>query len=122
MKFLKRSCISCHGADSQKGGLKLDTLEFAKKGGDSGPAIVAHNKSESLLLERIHLPSDDEEIMPPKTDLSPKNTKTYLIVGYKLVPFGQREFNLLKLANKNLHFAKNQKIKNLDLLMHIHLR
>ena len=37
-----------------------------KKGGDSGPAIIPGNKEESILLERIHLPADDEEIMPPK--------------------------------------------------------
>ena len=44
----------------------MDTLALAKKGGDSGPAVVPGNRSESLLLERIHLPSEDEEIMPPK--------------------------------------------------------
>ena len=44
----------------------MDTLAFAKEGGDSGPALVAGNKSESILLERIHLPAEDEEIMPPK--------------------------------------------------------
>ena len=64
--ILERSCISCHGAESQKGGLRLDTLSLAKEGGDSGPAIVPGNKDESLLLERIHLPVDDDEIMPPK--------------------------------------------------------
>ena len=39
---------------------------MAKQGGDSGPALVPGNKSKSLLLERIHLPEDDDEIMPPK--------------------------------------------------------
>ena len=63
---LESTCISCHGANDQKGGLRLDTLAFAKEGGDSGPAIVPGNKIESTLLERIHLPADDDEIMPPK--------------------------------------------------------
>mgnify|MGYP001216977692 FL=1 len=63
---LESTCISCHGTNEQKGGLRLDTLAFAKEGGDSGPALVAGNKSESILLERIHLPAEDEEIMPPK--------------------------------------------------------
>ena len=58
---LESTCISCHGANEQKGGLRLDTLAFAKEGGDSGPALVAGNKTESILLERIHLPADDEE-------------------------------------------------------------
>ena len=63
---LESTCISCHGANDQKGGLRLDTLAFAKEGGDSGPAIVPWNKIESTLIERIHLPADDDEIMPPK--------------------------------------------------------
>lgn len=63
---LESTCISCHGTNEQKGGLRLDTLAFAEEGGDSGPALVAGNKSESILLERIHLPVEDEEIMPPK--------------------------------------------------------
>ncbi len=63
---LESTCISCHGTDDQKGGLRLDTLAFAKEGGDSGPALVPGNKIESILLERIHLPADDDEIMPPK--------------------------------------------------------
>ena len=70
---LESTCISCHGANDQKGGLRLDTLAFAKEGGDSGPAIVPGNKIESTLIERIHLPADDDEIMPPKNGpLSPQ--------------------------------------------------
>ena len=64
--ILEQSCINCHGPESQKGGLRLDTLAFSKEGGDSGPAIIPGNKTESILLERIHLPADDDEIMPPK--------------------------------------------------------
>ena len=64
--ILENTCISCHGVDSQKGGLRLDTLDFALLGGDSGPALVPSNIEESILLERIHLPPDDDEAMPPK--------------------------------------------------------
>ena len=64
--LLEASCIQCHGADKQKGDLRLDTLHFAKKGGDSGPSIVAKDIVESLLLERVNLPAEDDEIMPPK--------------------------------------------------------
>ena len=52
--------------DKQKGDLRLDTLHFAKKGGDSGPSLVAKDLAKSLLLERVNLPADDDEIMPPK--------------------------------------------------------
>ena len=50
---LESTCISCHGTNEQKGGLRLDTLAFAKEGGDSGPALVAGNKSESILLKEF---------------------------------------------------------------------
>ena len=29
--ILESTCISCHGADSQKGGLRLDTLAYGKR-------------------------------------------------------------------------------------------
>ena len=64
--ILEASCIQCHGMDKQKGDLRLDTLHFAKKGGDSGPSLVAKDLAKSLLLERVNLPADDDEIMPPK--------------------------------------------------------
>ena len=76
--ILESTCISCHGADSQKGGLRLDTLAYMKKGGDSGPALIPGNKEESILLERIHLPADDEEIMPPKNGPLSANYKDIL--------------------------------------------
>jgi hypothetical protein len=64
--ILETTCIQCHGIEKQKGGLRLDTLEHMKKGGDSGPALVVGNIDDSLLLERIFLPIDDDEIMPPE--------------------------------------------------------
>ncbi|MGE4551400.1 MAG: DUF1549 domain-containing protein, partial [Opitutales bacterium] len=44
----------------------LDTLAAAKKGGDTDPAIVPGDTAKSLLLQRISLPADDEDVMPPK--------------------------------------------------------
>jgi hypothetical protein len=38
--ILENKCVSCHGAERQKGGLRLDTHALALKGGDSGPAMV----------------------------------------------------------------------------------
>ena len=70
--ILESTCVECHGIEKQKGGLRLDTLAYAEKGGDSGPALVAGNLEDSLLLDRIFLPADDDEIMPPENGpLSP---------------------------------------------------
>ena len=117
---LESTCISCHGTDDQKGGLRLDTLAFAKEGGDSGPALVPGNKIESILLERIHLPADDDEIMPPKTAPSPLSKKTFSIAGLKPAQTGQRVYNLKKLRNVNLFFAPKQGTSNLFPLKLIH--
>ena len=45
-----------------KGRPRLDTLHFAKKGGDSGPRSLP--SLAEPLLERVNLPADDDEIIP----------------------------------------------------------
>ena len=57
-----------HGPKKDKGSLRLDSLEAAKKGGDEGQAIIPGNIEDSLLIERIALPADHDDIMPPKGD------------------------------------------------------
>ncbi len=59
-------CVDCHGPDKQKGDLRLDTPEEIRKGGKSGPLLVAGVPEESLLYELIALPESDPDIMPSK--------------------------------------------------------
>jgi len=58
-------CVKCHGAEKQKGGLRLDVRSAALKGGDSGPAMIEGKSAESRL---IHLVAGLEKdgLMPPK--------------------------------------------------------
>ena len=67
LSVLREECFRCHG-DKDKGGLKLDSLEAALRGGDSEiPSIVPGKPDASELLLRIR--SDDEDlIMPPTGD------------------------------------------------------
>ena len=51
--ILVRSCIECHNGSNAKGGLSLETLASALKGGDEGPAIVVGKAKESLLYQKI---------------------------------------------------------------------
>ncbi|MDP6795896.1 MAG: DUF1549 domain-containing protein [Verrucomicrobiota bacterium] len=75
--LLELHCIQCHGSDKQKGGLRLDTLAQAQKGGDTGPAIAKSDLAGSLLLKRVSLPTNHEDIMPPKGDpLKPAQVET----------------------------------------------
>ncbi|HMI03648.1 MAG TPA: c-type cytochrome domain-containing protein [Pedobacter sp.] len=64
--LLKNRCYSCHGADKQKGKLRLDTREFMLKGGEDGKAIIPGSAEESELIKRLLLPSSNEDHMPPK--------------------------------------------------------
>ena len=63
---LAERCYACHGALKQEGGLRLDTVALARKGGDSGAAIVPGDPS-SPLLERVT--SNDESIRMPQEGL-----------------------------------------------------
>ena len=62
--LLAAKCYTCHGALKQEAGLRLDTRAAMIRGGDTGPAIVAGNPAESLLLARLAAPV--EERMPPE--------------------------------------------------------
>jgi mono/diheme cytochrome c family protein len=68
--ILETRCISCHGPEKQKGGLRLDTRDFLLKGGDSGPAARAGDSEHSLLLQAVRHAAGDLK-MPPKERLQP---------------------------------------------------
>ncbi|MEY4189398.1 MAG: hypothetical protein RIR17_134 [Planctomycetota bacterium] len=51
--ILIRSCIECHNGSNAKGGLNLEKLASALKGGEEGPAIVVGKAKESLLYQKI---------------------------------------------------------------------
>lgn len=62
---LERSCVSCHGAERQKGDLRLDAREHWLAGGSEGPAFVPGKPEKSSIVERISLPKDHDDVMPP---------------------------------------------------------
>ncbi|HEY1173145.1 MAG TPA: DUF1553 domain-containing protein [Verrucomicrobiae bacterium] len=67
LPILEKNCLSCHSA-KPKGGLRLDSLSAALKGGDSEEAgIVIGHPEKSPFIQRLN-PKDADEIMPPKGD------------------------------------------------------
>ncbi len=62
---LKERCFACHGALEQESGLRVDTAELLRRGGDSGSALVAGDPAGSLLIERVADP-DPASRMPPE--------------------------------------------------------
>jgi cytochrome c553 len=67
---LIKHCYECHSTESGKarGGLKVDSRDALKRGGDSGPAVVAKSLDESELYQAL-LYHDDGWQMPPKGKL-----------------------------------------------------
>lgn len=62
---LAERCYACHGALKQEGGLRLDSAANLEVGGDSGPAIAAHEAHNSLLVQRVRH-SEADLRMPPE--------------------------------------------------------
>ena len=65
---LAKNCYPCH-TDSHMGGLRLDSAEAVRKGGNSGPPIVAGKPDESLLIQAIR--RTHERIKMPPSDKLP---------------------------------------------------
>src|SRR5262249_10654846 len=61
----KRSCSGCHHPGKLKGQLDLTTYDAFKKGGKHGPAFVAGNAKDSVVIDEI---SGDEPSMPKEGD------------------------------------------------------
>jgi cytochrome c553 len=60
------NCYRCHSteAEKHKGGLRLDSRDAIRKGGDTGPAVVPGNPKKSLLLKAIR--HEDEKLKMPE--------------------------------------------------------
>lgn len=58
-------CTGCHGAQKQKGGLRLDSHAAVMQGGEDGVVVVAGDLKKSPLYQAITLPKEREGHMPP---------------------------------------------------------
>ena len=67
---LAEKCYGCHSLKSkvQMGGLRLDSAAAARKGGDTGPAVVPGDPAKSLLVKAIRY-NDLHLKMPPSGKL-----------------------------------------------------
>jgi uncharacterized membrane protein len=75
-------CVSCHGPDAQKGGLRLDSPGSIARGGSSGAALVPGDPEGSLLLARMLLPLEHEDHMPPISKTQPGSGEIDLIEAW----------------------------------------
>lgn len=66
LPIFNTKCLNCHNMEKAKGNLNLADAASMLKGGKNGKLFIPGNPEISLLLERIHLPFDNEKRMPPK--------------------------------------------------------
>ena len=66
--LLVEHCQVCHGPRLQQGGLRLDSAEFLRQGGLSGPAVVPGEAEQSRLIQLVRGSGDLQ--MPPTGPLS----------------------------------------------------
>jgi len=64
--LLAAHCYKCHGATQQKNGLRLDTADAVRKGGEHGPAIRPGDSAGSLLLQAVRGTHETITQMPYK--------------------------------------------------------
>ncbi len=62
---LEAHCVSCHGPEKAKVGLRLDSPDGVRKGSSGGPVVVPGEPESSLLIEAIRY-TDEDLAMPPK--------------------------------------------------------
>jgi mono/diheme cytochrome c family protein len=60
-----KACIKCHGAEKQKGKLRLDSLQAALKGGADGKVIETGNSAGSILVHNVAQIGEEDMFMPP---------------------------------------------------------
>ncbi len=69
--FLSAHCQKCHGAQKQKGKLRVDSVAALLKGGAKGAALVPGSPDKSTVVQRLRLPLEDDDHMPPKKEPQP---------------------------------------------------
>lgn len=71
--ILKQKCFNCHNERKSKGDLVMTSLEKILAGGENGPIWTSGDAAGSSLIQRVNLPQDHEEHMPPegKPQLTP---------------------------------------------------
>ena len=64
--ILATKCYSCHGESKQKGKLRLDLPNYILQGGEEGKVLTPFQPGSSEIINRLLLPTSNEEHMPPK--------------------------------------------------------
>ncbi|MBI3877855.1 MAG: hypothetical protein HY300_18150 [Verrucomicrobia bacterium] len=62
--LFEKTCFKCHGAEKQKGKLRLDSLRDTLKGGENGKDVIPGKSADSPLVKAVARVVEDDA-MPP---------------------------------------------------------
>lgn len=93
LPILESKCTGCHGKSKQKGELLLESLEGVLAGGKTGPLFIPGQPDTSLLITRLHLPTDHKKHMPPAS--RPQLTEAEEALLYAWIRSGATSDSLL---------------------------
>lgn len=79
LPVLRSRCVECHGPAQSKKRLRLDSLAGILQGGEGGPAVLPGKGGASLLVERMTLPKNHDDHMPPGDRPAPSAEEIQLI-------------------------------------------
>jgi len=68
--ILVSDCYECHGAEKQRGGLRVDFRDGLRQGGDSGPAIIPGDARNSRFIQSITHEHPDSKMPKDRPKLS----------------------------------------------------
>lgn len=79
LPVLESKCLQCHKAPFEKdgktvkpkAGLRLDAAWAIQAGSENGAVLVAGKAGESAFYQRVTLPPEDDDFMPPKDKADP---------------------------------------------------
>jgi uncharacterized membrane protein len=80
--ILESRCYSCHSSRKQKGDLRLDGIDFIRRGGETGPIIDPGVPDSSSLFVRLMLPLEHDDHMPPNEKPQPSSAEIALIQSW----------------------------------------
>ncbi|MEM9160433.1 MAG: c-type cytochrome domain-containing protein [Verrucomicrobiota bacterium] len=66
--LMQAKCVACHGEKKKKGKLRLDSFDMIMAGGGDGECLVPGSSYDSLMIELMEYPIDDEDRMPPEDE------------------------------------------------------
>lgn len=80
--ILESRCYSCHSSRKQKGDLRLDGIDFIRRGGESGAIVEPGIPDSSSLFVRLMLPLEHDDHMPPNEKPQPSSVEIALIQSW----------------------------------------